>query len=589
MYFGKVSTKTCLGGLFLLVFSAAALPLAPTDIESGRANPFFNQPIDSVPPVVHFVGLHHYSRLNGQITVTVSALDDTGVSRIELYLEGELLSANNLSPILPAAVVPFGWQTMTATSGKHTLIAKAYDSSGNYQTSAVVVLCNNFVPVPTATPSPPLANEIVIDPLIRYQSMRGWEATAQAAQDYSAAWNNYKNALLDLAVNDLGLNRLRVEIKSGTENPIDYYAQWRSGQISESEYNSHRYESINDNSDPNSINVAGFKWSALDAEIDQIALPMRERLRTRGETLWINVNYVDFGSSTFEHKNSPAEYAEFVLATYLHMRSRYGFVPDSWEVILEPDTSTAAWTASQVAQAIKAAGDRLLAAGFTPNFVAASNTNTENAPVYIDQIAQTPGAMEYVSEFSYHRYCCATPNALMGIANRAVQYAKRTGMLEWIGADYNTLHEDIKSARNSSWQQFTLAGPMSWGPDTGGRYYLIDDTNVNSPIITMGSRTKLLRQYFKFIRRGALRIDARAGSTNFDPLAFINTNGKHVVVVKAAAGGSFVVKGLPTGTYGIKYSTASQYNIDLADVTILSGQSVAANIPAAGVVTVYAK
>lgn len=419
--------------------------------------------------------------------------------------------------------------------------------------------------------------------------MRGWEAAHQAAQFYSPAWNNYKNSLLDQAANDLGINRIRVEIRSGLENPVDYFSQWQAGQISESQYNAKRYEIINDNADPNAVNSSGFKWAELDGILNEIIVPMRQRLQARGESLWVNVNYVDFGSSSFEHKTSPQEYAEFVLATYQHMQSAFGFVPNSWEVVLEPDTATANWTTGQVAQAVKAAGDRLVAAGFTPNFVAPSTTDAANAPTYIDQIAQTSGAMGYVGEFSYHRYAGGTNAILQSIANRAVQYNKQSAMLEWIGADYNTLHQDIKQGRVSSWQQFCLAGPTSWGSDSGDRYYIVDDSNISAPVITMGSRTKFLRQYFRFIRSGAQRIEAVSGNSNFDPVAFINTNGKFVVVVKAAANGSFNIQGLPAGTYGIKYTTNSQYNIDLTDVSIAGGQTLTTGIPAAGVITVYAK
>ncbi|MFN0277197.1 MAG: hypothetical protein ACKVRN_01205 [Pyrinomonadaceae bacterium] len=442
---------------------------------------------------------------------------------------------------------------------------------------------------PTQIPTP-TGNNISLLPLIRFQTMRGWEAVAEAGQFYSPAWNNYKNALLDQTVNDLGLNRIRLEIKSGIENPVDYFTQWQSGQIDESQYNAKRYEIINDNSNSSVVNPNGFQWASLDRTIEQVVNPLRQRLQARGETLWVNVNYVDFGSSTFEHKNSPAEYAEFVLATYQHMQSSYGFVPDSWEVILEPDTSSASWSAAQTANAIKAAGDRLAASGFTPNFTAPSTTSASNAPIYIDQIAATSGAMQYVSEFSYHRYDEPSGATVALIADRAVLYNKNAGMLEWIGADYNTIHSDLKLGRNSSWQQFCLAGPTSWDVDMPGSiYYKIDDTNIASPVITMGSRTKFLRQYFKFIRAGAQRIEALTGNGNFDPLAFINTNGKYVVVVKVAASGAFNIQGLPGGLYGIKYTTNNQYNIDLTDVSISTGQVLSTTMPAAGVITVYAK
>jgi len=467
-----------------------------------------------------------------------------------------------------------GSQTVSPTTTT-TYTLTASNAAGNVTKTAAVTV------VPLS------GNAIALNPAVRYQTMKGWEATGEAGQFYSAAWNNYKNALLDQAVNDLGLNRIRLEVKSGAENPTDYFTQWQAGQITESQFNAKRYEIINDDTNPNNANANGFKWSQLDATIENVVLPMRQRLQARGETLWVSVNYVDFGSSTFEHKNNPSEYAEFVLATYQHMQTKYGFVPNSWEIILEPDTALASWSEAQVAQAVKAAGDRLTANGFVPNFVAPSTTSAAAAPAYIDQIAQTTGAMPYVSEFSYHRYCCASLSVLQSITMRAATYGKQTAMLEWIGADYNTLHEDLKFGRNSSWQQFTFGFPNE--PDNGAQYYLINDTNPNNPIITIGSRTKLLRQYFKFIRSGAQRIEALTGNQNFDPLAFINANGKYVVVVKASAGGSFNIHTLPAGTYGIKYTTESQYNVDLPDVLIGSGQQLTTNIPAAGAITIYAR
>ncbi|MGD9628388.1 MAG: Ig-like domain-containing protein [Pyrinomonadaceae bacterium] len=576
---------------FVLIVSFALIGLVPSGFAQSspepalfsyrRVSPDVSQLLAA--PSVRILGLRHFARVVGPVPVSVQVFDDVGISKIELYADQTLLATYNVIPGITNVLAPFIWNSAATTNGKHMLSARAYDAEGNVQTAAVVIICRNY------NMSAPVGNSIALNPFARYQTITGWEATAEAAQFYSPAWNNYKNNLLDQAVNDLGLNRVRLEIKSGIENPTDYFAQWQAGQITESQYNAKRYEIINDNSDPNNVNPSGFKWSSVDRTVDSIVVPMRQRLAARGEQLWVNVNYVDFGSSTFEHKNSPNEYAEFVLATYQHLQNTYGFVPNSWEVILEPDTSAAGWSSSQVAQAIKAAGDRLLANGFTPNFVAPSTTDAGNAPNYIDQIAQTQGAMQYVGQFAYHRYAGGTTSIIQQIAARATTYGKTTGMQEWIGADHNTLHQDLKVGNNSSWQQFTLAGPISWGSDSGDRYYIVDDTNVSNPVLTMGSRTKFLRQYFKFIRAGAQRIGALTGNANFDPVAFINPNGKYVVVVKASTGGNFSIQGLPPGTYGIKYTTSGLYNIDLNDITILPSQVLSTNIPGVGVITVYAK
>jgi hypothetical protein len=530
-----------------------------------------------------FRGLKHFTKASNQFPLLIEANDTIAISRIELYVDGVLIKTNTIAPNTFSTFSYFNWNTIPVANGKHILQARAYNTAGTFQTIIAIVRSQNF-PIPQ-----PVGNVIALNKFVKHQVIEGWEATAETGQLFSPAWNNYKTSLLDQAVNDLGINRIRLEITSGSENPIDYFAQWRAGQITESQFNAKRYEIINDNSSSTSTNQNGFHWSQLDNTIDNVILPMRQRLQARGEKLWVNLNYVDFGTSTFEHKDNASEYAEFVLATYQHMQTQYGFVPDSWEIVLEPDTSTANWSAIQVANAIKATGDKLLANGFTPRFVAPSTTSAANAPIYIDQIAQTNGAMEYVSEFSYHRYCCATGSVLQGIFNRAIQYNKKTAMLEWIGADSNTLHEDLKSGRTSSWQQFTLAGLLRWGPDTGDRYYLIDDASTTNPTIIVGNRTKVLRQYFKYIRSGAQRIDALTGNVYFDPVAFINTNGKYVVVVKVTDGGTFGVVGLPPATYGIKYSNASQYNVDLPDITLTFGQPLVTTAPAASTITIYAK
>jgi len=68
-----------------------------------------------------------------------------------------------------------------------------------------------------------------------------------------------------------------------------------------------------------------------------------------------------------------------------------------------------------------------------------------------------------------------------------------------------------------------------------------------------------------------------------------------VVVVKAVRAGSFSIAGLPTGIYGIKYTTGDgtsepiEYDVDLTDAVINEGDSLNTMIPGSGVLTVYAK
>jgi hypothetical protein len=141
--------------------------------------------------------------------------------------------------------------------------------------------------------------------------------------------------------------------------------------------------------------------------------------------------------------------------------------------------------------------------------------------------------------------------------------------------------------RNSAWEQGVIGGPGD--PATSSALYAVDDSDPDHPVIHITNMTKFTRQYFKFIRRGAVRIEAASNFGSLAPLAFINTGGCAVVVVKAGEGATFSIHDLPEGQYGIKYTTASQYDIDLADALLGSGEVLTTSIPAAGVITVYAK
>ena len=206
---------------------------------------------------------------------------------------------------------------------------------------------------------------------------------------------------------------------------------------------------------------------------------------------------------------------------------------------------------------------------------------------YFDEIIQVTGVLEYLSELSYHRYGQVSDANLQAIADRAVQYGINTSMLEHIGSGYQDLHDDLKTGRNSAWQQYVLAYPGD--SDNGGSYYRIDNSDPDNPEIIMGERTKFIRQYFKYIRNGAVRIGVATNNEVFDPMAFINNNNKYVVILKGSTGGSFTIQNLPAGDYGITYTTSSEYDVELPDVTINTDQDIITSIPAAGVLTVFAK
>jgi len=222
---------------------------------------------------------------------------------------------------------------------------------------------------------------------------------------------------------------------------------------------------------------------------------------------------------------------------------------------------------------------RLSAAGFTPRFIAPSNTKMANAVTYFDQmVSEDATCLQYLEEFSYHRYRGFSDTDLQNIASRAQQHGLRTSMLEWWdnGNTYAILHTDLSMGNNSAWQERVIRG-----------HFTVNETDPQNPVITIANNSQFVRMYYRFVRPGAQRIDASSSDNGFEPLAFVNSDGGYAVVVKANAGGSVTVNDLPAGEYGIRYCSGSSYDVALADQVVAAGGTATASIPGAGVIVFY--
>lgn len=395
--------------------------------------------------------------------------------------------------------------------------------------------------------SPPQEGHITVNAGKTYQTMTGWEASEQAGNiDFPVAFALYKDNLFDQAV-DLGINRLRLHVQSRLTNQ-------------------------------------NFDYIYFDQFLTEVVVPLRQKLQARGEQLWVNVIVMGNGL-----QDNPALYAENVLATYRRMQDSVGFIPDSWEVTLEPDGED--WTCMNVGRAIVAAGDLLKANGYPSKvFVAPSSSKIRHAASCFAEFTRAlPAANQYLAELSYHTYGGVGRGDREAIWALAQPGGLRTSMTEKIAATPDSLQLDLKIANVSSWEQYTLVYGTE---DHGGQYFF-----ANGNAVVLGSIGKFLRQYFKHVRRNAVRIDAQSSNSAFDPVAFRNADGKEVVVVNARSQGSFAVSGLDPGTYGSFYTTGScitdrsctvtAYDVQLPNQTISGGQALTASIPDAGVVTIY--
>ncbi|MGP8155814.1 MAG: MBG domain-containing protein [Candidatus Acidiferrales bacterium] len=93
----------------------------------------------AIPPTVSISSPMNNATLSGTVTVTASASDTTGVTQVQLYLDGTTLLAT-----FTATPYTYSWNTTSVTNAMHTLTAEATDGVGNNGSSAAVgVTVNN--------------------------------------------------------------------------------------------------------------------------------------------------------------------------------------------------------------------------------------------------------------------------------------------------------------------------------------------------------------------------------------------------------------------------------------------------------------
>jgi len=87
---------------------------------------------DTTPPTVSITAPANGATVSGTVSVTASASDNVGVTKVELYLDGVLQSTDTTSPYA------WSWDSTAAANGSHALTAKAYDAATNAATSPAV-------------------------------------------------------------------------------------------------------------------------------------------------------------------------------------------------------------------------------------------------------------------------------------------------------------------------------------------------------------------------------------------------------------------------------------------------------------------
>lgn len=104
-------------------------------------------PPDTTAPTTSITAPANGATVSGTTTVTASASDNVGVTKVEFYLDNVPQATDTTSPY------SWSWNTTTSTNGSHALNSKAYDAAANVGTSATVTVTVSNV----ADTTPPTA------------------------------------------------------------------------------------------------------------------------------------------------------------------------------------------------------------------------------------------------------------------------------------------------------------------------------------------------------------------------------------------------------------------------------------------------
>ena len=102
-------------------------------------------PPDTTPPTVSITSPGAGANVTGYVTVSVTAVDNLGVERVDLYAGGVLVATDNESPY---AVV---WDSTSLNPGAYTLQARGWDAAGNVGTTSCMVYVSSSPGVTTTT------------------------------------------------------------------------------------------------------------------------------------------------------------------------------------------------------------------------------------------------------------------------------------------------------------------------------------------------------------------------------------------------------------------------------------------------------
>jgi chitinase len=103
---------------------------------AGQESPFSNiVPVAELsPPTVAITSPENATSVSGTVLISVSATDNVGVTKVEFYINSQLLVTQTSAPYV------YSWDTTSHAPGVYTILVKAYDAAGNVSQSCNTVI-----------------------------------------------------------------------------------------------------------------------------------------------------------------------------------------------------------------------------------------------------------------------------------------------------------------------------------------------------------------------------------------------------------------------------------------------------------------
>jgi hypothetical protein len=202
------SRPSCIILSAFLMLSAFA-PVACKKKKDNAAGPVTSGG-DSIAPNVTLSSAGCGNSVQGSVMLSASASDNVGITKVEFLADGSVIATDSEAPF------EFTWDTSSASTGQHTIAARAYDAAGNASASQcqmTVMSSDGGGGDDNITPAPPRKRVFVTNAAISSGGFGGLSgadsfcANAASARGLGGSWVAWMSDSMTNAIdriNDVG-------------------------------------------------------------------------------------------------------------------------------------------------------------------------------------------------------------------------------------------------------------------------------------------------------------------------------------------------------------------------------------------------